>query len=401
MRDAPFRLLILGGDADGNLGDRAIQQGMCLEARRVRPGIEIQVISADAQSCRERFGATAILPGPAGFLKLCRAAWRSDLILVGGGGLFQDDDSLVKMPYWSLRVLLMRMLCRHVRGFSLGVGPLDHAVSRMFARLAFRAMDAVSVRDPRAAELAQSLTSKEVRVVPDPALLLPAAPADVARKVLESNDIPHDGSKPLIGVAVRRWFPKQPRLIPHKLAHRFSREDETARGDSDLLVQLFGQALATLQNELGAYILFLPTYNLAHEADNEICVRMRATLAEDRSSILELDDPAVYKAVTGQLDALVGGRMHPTILAAAMGTPVVGLAYNQKFRGFFEMMGREHFVLDVEDFVLKSAVAELVGLTVAALGEDPERRKVDELCQRSGNMLREFLEVPSWAQSTQ
>jgi hypothetical protein len=51
--------------------------------------------------------------------------------------------------------------------------------------------------------------------------------------------------------------------------------------------------------------------------------------------------------------------MHPTIFAAAMGTPVIGLSYNPKFEGFFDLIGRPDRVLRIEEFVEKEMVDDL------------------------------------------
>ena len=59
-------ILILGGDADGNLGDRAIQQAMCGSFAALRPGLEIAVVSDAADRVRQSWGAGAIRRGRAG-----------------------------------------------------------------------------------------------------------------------------------------------------------------------------------------------------------------------------------------------------------------------------------------------------------------------------------------------
>src|SRR5688572_1729717 len=88
------RIPILAGDADGNLGDHAIVQSTCAALRSVLPGVAISVVSAEPERCRDHFGAEPIPRGLRGLPALARAAARSDLVLCGGGGLFQDDDSL-------------------------------------------------------------------------------------------------------------------------------------------------------------------------------------------------------------------------------------------------------------------------------------------------------------------
>lgn len=47
---------------------------------------------------------------------------------------------------------------------------------------------------------------------------------------------------------------------------------------------------------------------------------------------------------------MVSARMHPLILAAGSGTPIVGMAYNGKFCGWFGMLGLPDRYLWLRDF---------------------------------------------------
>ena len=360
-------VLILCGDAEHNLGDRAILQATCQELRALRADLSLTVVARDARLAAEDFGATAIRPGWRGLLRLGRALAASDLVLCGGGGLFQDDDSLIKMPYWGLRVALARLLAPRLVGYALGVGPLGAASSRLFARLAFACMEQVSVRDRFAQAVAQALTRKPVVVLPDPALLLhPAAPA-AAQAYLAAHNVPTDG-RPLIGVAPRRWFPPRRRIVPHRMAVRLGFEDEQSSAAGERLVGLLADVLDRLVRRHDAYILFLPTYCLPHEGDDRIGAQILGRMASPSGQVLRIDGAPLYKAVAGRLDLLLGGRMHPTVFAAAAGTPVVGLAYNPKFRGLFELLGCPDRVLDATSFVRGGLVDQLEAMLNAALG---------------------------------
>jgi polysaccharide pyruvyl transferase WcaK-like protein len=367
------RVLVLGGDADGNLGDRAILQATCRQIHELAPEASVAVVSVDPGRAQRDYDARTIPPGPRGLFSLCAAAARSDLVLVGGGGLFQDDDSLVKMPYWALRVALARLFCRRVVGYALGVGPLRAGISRFAARVAFALMERVTVRDPEALEVAQPLTGKKVDLVPDPALVLPPASPEAARAVLRDAGVPLDG-RPIVGVALRRWFPAKARIIPNKIAAKLPWGREAAPApEAEALTEGIAKALDAAVREHGAFVLFLPTYTYAHEGDDRVCDAVAAKMATPAASraMLRLDDAALYKAVTGELAVLLGGRMHPTILAAPMGTPVVGLAYNPKFFGFFELLGASDRVLDVGRFVRERRTGELERLLDQALRERP------------------------------
>jgi len=317
---------------------------------------------ADGENARAIFPGAEIIPrGFHGMAALIAAALASDLVICGGGGLFQDDDSLAKMPYWGLRLALLKVLGAEVVGYCLGVGPLRHAVSRFFGRLAFACMAVISVRDPIAYQVAKGLTRRTVSIVPDPALALRPAPSQEAEKLLQDHGVPRDGS-PLIGVAARKWFHKRGSFVPHKIAFRLGLRRINSRSKFNKMTDLLADVLDRLALTNGAHILFLPTYNVAHEGDDQVCEEISKKMHSNRKSLIRISDPRLYKAVTGKLSVMLGARMHPTIYAAGMGTPVVGLAYNPKFNGFFQLIGRSGHLLHIEDFVENEMTAELLAL---------------------------------------
>lgn len=386
-------ILILCGDADHNLGDRAILQATCQLILRRRPDARIIVVSDRPDAARRDYGAEAIATGPRGFPALCRSAAAADLVLCGGGGLFQDDDSLVKMPYWAARVLLARILCRRVVGHALGVGPLRAATSRWAARLAFALMERVSVRDERARAVAQGLCRHPVEVVPDPALALEPGPVDEVRGWLRREGVPV-GERPIIGVAPRRWFPPAHRIVPHKLARRLGAPDPADSPEGRALPRLIAQVLDRQVAKRDAHVLFLPTYRVPSEADDRLCAAIRdAMTARRATTLLCLDDAARYKAATASLDVMLGGRMHPMILSAGMGTPVVGLAYNPKFHGLLALLGQGDLGMDVSEFVRNEAVHAFDALLDRAIDRGRlETAPAAPLVARIGAFLDDVLD---------
>jgi polysaccharide pyruvyl transferase WcaK-like protein len=382
-RQAMNKMMMLGGDADGNLGDRAILHAMCRSFRDLSPEVELVVVSRRPKQAGRVLRAEAIGPGALGFLPLCRAIRSSNVVVIGGGGLFQDDDSLLKMPYWAMRVLLVRLLGRPVIGYALGVGPLTSPLARACARLAFALMRTITVRDGQAQSVAQPLSSRPVEVVPDPAVgLSPAAPA-LARERLAAAGVPLS-RRPIVGVALRRWFPPRPRLIPHRFARGLGLPDPQAGPEGERLLTLIARVLDHMVERHDAFVLFMPSYAAPHEADEALCRGVLARMARPRGCVLMLDDPALYKACSGELAVLLGGRMHPMILAAAMGTPVVGLAYNPKFQGFLAMLGEAGRCVDVVDLVRSGDPGPLVQLLDAAIRDRTRGRtaRARELASR-------------------
>ncbi len=383
--------MILGGDADGNLGDRAILMSMCQALRELEPAIELTVASSNAERARRDYGANVIPAGVRGWGAMVREARRCDLVLCGGGGLFQDDDSLVKMPYWVARLALVRLAGAPVVGYSLGVGPLHKVVSRWLARRAFGMMRRVTVRDEDARRVAEPLAPHGVEVSPDPAIILNVGDRGAARQRLEEVGLVFDGS-PIIGVTTRRWFPPKARIVPNIIAARFRRQaPEDASGP---LAAALAAVLDAAIDRHGARVVFLPTYTLSHEGDDRVCRMIAEAMRHrDRASTLVVDDPRDYKAVASQLDLLVGGRMHPTIFAASVGTPIIGLAYNQKFDGFFGLTGQTDRLMSVYDFVHHDKAETLSSWIDDALANGVELNgRLDAMRQQVDRTNRDILE---------
>jgi polysaccharide pyruvyl transferase WcaK-like protein len=349
--------LILAGDVVGNLGDHAIAMAICSQLKAIDPNINIYIFGSSSKGTF--LGDASIIPlSVKGVMHLISVAYVSKIVICGGGGLFQDDDSLIKMPYWGILLLLIRLLNSNLIGYSIGVGPLTSGIGQFFAKLAFSCLKIISVRDPEAYKLACRLTSKTVALVPDPAIVLPKAAEHEARQVMRESGIPLDGT-PLIGVAARRWFHHKRSIIPYRIAHRFRSKKPKDTIACDQLITLLAGVLDRVVCEHGAYVVFLPTYNVDHEGDDWICEAIRTKMDANSACTVRLTNPTVYKSLTSYLSLMIGARMHPTILAAASNVPVIGLAYNQKFDGFFELINNRQNLLWIDDFVFNNRSEDL------------------------------------------
>jgi polysaccharide pyruvyl transferase WcaK-like protein len=321
----------------------------CERLRKSDPDARIAIVTAHPERDRRRLGIVPIKRGFFGIASLLKTARQADLVICGGGGLFQDDDSLLKMPYWALRLACLRLVTKEIVGLSIGAGPLRYPVSRLFARLALKALRRTSVRDPLAMAVLRPLTRRRIQVVPDPAFVLKASPRGAARQVLLEAGVPLD--RPLIGVALRRWFHTNSNMIPHTYGARLGLYRHRGRAEMTAYSQYIASVLTDVVSNTGAHVVFMPTYNVRHQNDAAVCAEIASRMPAGAHTSLSVDDPKLYKAVTGLLAIMLCGRMHPAILAAGQGTPIVGLSYNQKFFGTFSLLGQEARCLDKAGFV--------------------------------------------------
>jgi polysaccharide pyruvyl transferase WcaK-like protein len=387
------KISILGGDSDHNLGDLAILVALCQSIARASSDSRMTVFANNPSVLKFLPPQTrALSRGASGFARLLGIASKQDLIVVGGGGLFQDDDSRIKMPYWAARVAMLRALNQNVVGHAVGAGPLDHAESRQCARFLCTAMRSVSVRDLFAQSWIKRCTDREVPVVPDPAFMLNPASDEAARAYVRSIGLNPD--RPIIGVALRRWFHRLGGFVPHRVRSSLGMDKGSGQEEMSALANNMADALRSVARRLDAQVMLMQSYNVAHEADSRECERLQQHMADVETRLAIISDPALYKAVAGQTQLMISARMHPLILASSMGVPVVGLAYNGKFEGLFGLLGLKREVLWLNRFKEGAANAsDLEQLAADALNDKTDlRHRAEQLGAVVDRSTRELVE---------
>lgn len=386
------RIVLLGGDTDYNVGDKAIVAALASQLAVLVRDLRLSIVGRPVSRSELPAVIDRVIPrGAGGFVELLAEAHRSDGVCVAGGGLFQDDDSRVKMPYWAVRLSLLRAANPNLAGHAIGAGPLAHVESRAAARIACANLRSVSVRDGFARRWLAPCTGHVVPVVPDPAFMLPAASSMRAAEWLRERGL--RPGQPIVGMALRRWFHRRGGFVPHRVRHVLRLDREAGAAEFGTLLEDVAAAVRPLLKQLDAALLLLPTYDVGHEGDGAACARIAALLPDVPVHLGRIEDPALYKAVAGRLALMVSARMHPLILAAGMGVPLVGLAYNGKFEGLFELLGIPGRFLWLEDFRDGGQAGRLRDLLMSALADgDAIGRRADALAERSREATRALLD---------
>jgi polysaccharide pyruvyl transferase WcaK-like protein len=331
------RVLLLGGDADHNIGDRAILAALVRGLVAHDAGTLVATVGDPGRNGHFP-GVSEVIPrGPRGLAALLAAARRADRILIAGGGLFQDDDSRAKMPYWAARIALLRSCNPRIAGFAIGAGPLDHPESRLAARAACAMLTHISARDRLAQAALAPCTDRPIDLVPDPAFMLEAASRDEAAALIERAGLPP--SRPLVVATLRRWYHERGGLVPNGVKERLGIESRRDHARFEGMIGVVAKSLETIARRLDATILLLPGYNVGHEADDAACEALMWRMTGATVRMARTADPRVYKAILGRASLVISARMHPLILAAGMDVPFVGLSYNPKFDGLYELLG--------------------------------------------------------------
>lgn len=141
--------LLVGNYGVGNLGDEALREYF-LERF---PEVHWRVVSAHPgkeELPRLPGGVRSFLSFR--WLKTVRELRKSDGMILGGGSLFTDTESVRACILWWMHVLFARIMRKRVILAFQGIGPFGTSIGRWCARSAVHASHFVSVRDPQSFE---------------------------------------------------------------------------------------------------------------------------------------------------------------------------------------------------------------------------------------------------------
>ena len=205
---APADALIIGHYGFRNLGDEAILAGMLTLLREKFPDGRWTVASGDPTDTRQRHGVAAV--DRADVPAFLSEAYRSRMVIVGGGGLlsdqwgFQPQHALSRdaadIPGYLAPALAAAAAGRPVLVWGVGVGPLRDPRSPQWVKALAEAASAFTVRTDQDRSELELLDTADALVVGDPAWLVERAdlPPDLNQAL---SEVP----RPLIAVAPRSW----------------------------------------------------------------------------------------------------------------------------------------------------------------------------------------------------
>lgn len=219
----------------------------------------------------------------------------------------------------------------------------------------------ISVRDKKSQEILQPLTSTSISVTGDPALFIKSYR-------ISPTKAPPSNKSLVIGINIPFHGP-----VP---SARVSRE-----------LKFYIELFKKLQNTSGCRFIQTIHYH------SEIVI---GKILQDHGIQLTqaIGDVQTLLDAYQEMDFHIGGMLHSCILSASVGTPPIGLAYDIKHQGFFDLLGQPDLCIPEENFDLErlATVCERVmGQTQTIRAQINARR--DELEVESNRFLAQTLQA--------
>lgn len=298
--------------------------------------------------------ASVVRPGPLKDLipkrEQFRLYERGDEVWWACGHDLQDDSSALKLPFILAKFLFFRLRGLRIRIIAQGAGPITTPFGRWCTRGIMRLVKSASFRDHESLALAAGIAPKcvdKMTQTVDCALFAAGETGKGRGKTV--SDKP-----PLVGVNLRRWYHFDGHWLPYEYRVRMGLIREIP-GDQkmELFISEMARFLDKQVEARGIRIRLIPMYprNVEPWEDdvtllNELKNRMTHPEAVE---VIEEDlSPEKLLTVFQDLDAMIGVRLHSTIIATLLGVPSIHLAYSPKGHSYFKMIGQERYCLPLD-----------------------------------------------------
>lgn len=345
---------IWGYFGHANTGDEAILSVALDELRKHELADDITVFSGNPATVTRDHGVKAVpalLPtslsehlvgslgrNRANYKSCMRAYDRSDLIIVGGGGLFFDLEEHNTFLL-NLLTLIERALNakKRVALIGVGVGPIHHEESKNRMREVLNRVDLIVVRENDSRQLLEQIgvENKNLNVAADLAFLLGPSPDDRVETLIKDNGLTTD-SRPVVAVCLNGRHVERP-------------------GYLDTFVTCCEHLIEKQQ----ATIWFVPFQTLESDGqsapdtiidlDDRSGMRQIANRIEKQDHVGFVEQayrPSEIMGLLARADLVIGERFHGALLSINNRRPVLGVSYMPKVARLFDELGHSDWCHD-------------------------------------------------------
>lgn len=322
MSRPSFRALVVGWYGAPNVGDELLLEILktSIEAR----GGAITVASVDPALTRAMHGVDSVDFHNVG--ELARALLWADILIMGGGGIFQDhhpfhihavyDPVLNDISAYARPILMARQFGVPVVIWGHGVGPLAGTEARELVQDIFNNANAVSIRDDKSLGLLREIgVDRPIDLGADPGWLY----KQCCMRGTALQGVASQGKKTL-AVVIREW-----------------------RGGHGAWRQRLVSALELLINEdwQVKWVAFQANTRVSGAtSDLSLLEEIRANLPEHvKGEIFLPSTPREAWDLLASADAIFSMRLHASIMGLLARRPLVGLEYDDKMTQAHAMAG--------------------------------------------------------------
>lgn len=343
-------ITLLGNNSGRNLGDAAILSSILEHLSQDIPNAKFYVPAIYTQWIDDNYSnsydveAINVMPWT-GSIRLLgiptlNCIRKSDLVLICDGIIFGKKILNPIFNYLITLVFLVPFakLCgSKVICFNCGIGPFPSKFSQWCAKWVMNLSDLITLRDHADEKIARDLgVTKPIILAGDSAFINSVAPESRAQEIAMKEGFRFD--TPILSINVTSyldsWLPQNMRLA-----------------SPETFIEMLAEGIANASKTCGFKPLVVSTQPMDENVSSQLAKKLDAKIMTNSSY-----DSHEIMSVLRECSLHIGMRVHSTILASAVGVPIIGLVYAPKVRGLLNLLESKEYALELKD--LDSSVIE-------------------------------------------
>lgn len=314
------KAILIGNYGITNLGDEAILSAILSS----HPKFKFTVFSHSPQDTKLTHNVNSTYPLPFGlrsflrgnFIKSFRNLKKTDIVIIGGGGLF-TDEKFRAILIWSWHFIWAKLFHKPVYIYANSIGPLKTKLGKFIVKKILQKADGITVRDSLSGKLLKELDIKNFKITADPAFLI------------ESKNKQKKRQKK-VAISLRHWISNEEKYI-----------------------SVIKETIQELETE-GYQVLLIPM-QIRQDDDTKIL----SQVASEKSIIVSPKDLEELISILSKCEFSIGMRLHFLIASALAHTPFITLSYSNKTTALTEELKQKKYLLRIEDISFEK-IQELI-----------------------------------------
>jgi len=325
-----MKIGIIGNYGATNIGDEAILRAIL----NSHQGHKFTVFSSDPKKTAHELSVESAPIFPLGFRSVFKHGFRRsikalksvDAVILGGGGLMQDEY-LYACFLWAWQIFWVKMFKKPLFIYATGVGPLKTWLGRKLTKYIYEYAVGITVRDHTSHNLLSKLglPTDNIEITSDPAFLFKHIEQEQAR-------IPHTYI-----ISLRPWL---------KYNHK--------------IVSIFTQYLLKLKEEKKANFVFVCMQSIK---EHDLRVISPIIKKVDGALLIPKHFSELLQAMK-EAEFAIGMRYHFLIAAILTKTPTLAVSYSHKVDSLFKHSTLEPYMLPINDLSVEHLEKKMIRLSV-------------------------------------
>ncbi|SHI98366.1 polysaccharide pyruvyl transferase CsaB [Lutispora thermophila] len=305
------KIVISGYYGFGNSGDEAILKSIVRDFKEADPSIKITALSNNPAKTSSEYGIDAV--NRLNVMSIAKVIKDCDLLISGGGSLLQDMTSTRSLLYYLSIIKIGLMFNKKIMLYANGIGPINSSVNAKRVKRVIDKVDLITLREEESFSTLKKMGVQKPRIIvtADPVLTTMPIEKEKVDVIFDKEGIPKDSK--LVGVNIRKW--------------KLSRDLESQLANS----------LEFIYNTYNLMPVFIPMY----QSDTEVMMKTSEMMTIPHRILSKTYEPEELIGIMGRMEFVIAMRLHTLIYSSITATPMLGLIYDPKIKGYLDYIGQE------------------------------------------------------------